>query len=62
MRTGNDEINIQYDETDSSFFIVWRPIYVIGTGSTETEALEDLREAAHLGIDTTIGEKLKEIS
>jgi hypothetical protein len=33
----------------------------IGMGKTEKEALEDLREAAHFGIETMVNLKLREI-
>jgi len=56
-----DEIKIEYDEENQSFYIVWRPVVAVGMGETEKEALEDLREAAHFGIETAVNLKLTEI-
>jgi hypothetical protein len=33
----------------------------VGLGQTEAKALDDLRTAAHLGIETVIGLKMREI-
>ena len=51
-------INLKFDRETQEYFIVWEPI-VIGTGKTRHEALEDLRMAAHFGVDTLINMKLK---
>ena len=58
----NEDIYIEYEESDGNYFIVWRPIVTIGSGATGKEALEDLRKAAHLGIDTILNKKLEELS
>ena len=50
---------MEFDEQTRDYYIVWRPI-VIGSGRTKREALLDLREAAHLGVDTMIESKLKD--
>jgi hypothetical protein len=42
------------------YYIIWEPI-VTGMGKTKREALEDLRAAAHFGVDTLIDLKLKNI-
>ena len=55
-----DEIIIEYDDTSKSYCIFWRPLMAVGMGGAEKEALEDLRQAAHLGIDTEIDLKLAE--
>ncbi len=54
-------IRIEFDEVLGEYYIVWQPIVVIASGGTEKEALEDLREAAHFGIDTMIDTKLAEL-
>lgn len=50
-------ITIKFDEPSQEYYIVWQPI-VIGSGGTKEHALEDLRDAAHFGVDTVIGLKL----
>lgn len=54
------DIEIEFDQETSSYFIIWEPL-VIGLGRTKEEALEDLREAAHQGVDIFIDAKLKDI-
>jgi predicted RNase H-like HicB family nuclease len=56
---GND-IRLEFDSETGEYYIVWEPV-VIGTGKTRAKALEDLREAAHFGVDTLINLKLKNI-
>jgi predicted RNase H-like HicB family nuclease len=53
-------INLEFDRETGEYYIMWKPV-VIGAGKTEHEALEDLREAAHFGVDTLINLKLKDI-
>ena len=55
-----NSINFEFDEESGEYYIVWEPV-VIGTGKTEDEALQDLREAAHFGVDTMIDRKLGNI-
>ena len=57
----NDNIRIEYEESEQYYYIVWQPMVVIGSGATGKEALEDLREAAHFGIDTILDTKLEEL-
>lgn len=59
-RTGGN-IDIEYDSEGGDYYIVWSPM-VIGAGQTEREALEDLRAAAHSGVDTLINLELKNIT
>ncbi len=59
MLTSHD-IEIELDTETGSYFIIWQPLFA-SSGSTAGEALEDLRAAAHFGIDTMIDLKLKEI-
>ncbi len=54
------DIKIEFDPETSSYFIIWEPL-VISLGRTPEGALEDLREAAHLGVDTFIDIKIKDI-
>ena len=53
------EINIEFDTASREYYIIWQPMAVISSGKTEQEALEDLRETAHFGINTLIDLKLK---
>lgn len=55
-----NDINIEYDSETGDYYIVWEPL-VIGAGKTESEALEDLKMAAHSGVETLIDLKLKNI-
>lgn len=54
------DIEIEFDPETGNYFIIWEPL-VISLGRTKEGALEDLREAAHLGVDTFIDLKLKDI-
>jgi len=56
----SNSIDLEFDKKSGEYFIVWEPL-VIGTGKTRDEALQDLREAAHFGVDTMIDRKLKDI-
>jgi len=56
-----DEILVSYDDDSRSYYCIWRPLTSVGLGSTEAEALDDLRAAALLGIETMVGLKLREI-
>jgi predicted RNase H-like HicB family nuclease len=56
-----DEIVIAYDDDSQNYYCIWRPLTSVGLGKTEVEALDDLRAAAHLGIETTVDLKLREI-
>ena len=51
----------EFDETTQGYYAIWEPI-VIGAGKTRHEALDDLRQAAHFGVDTFIELKLKDIN
>jgi predicted RNase H-like HicB family nuclease len=56
-----DEIIVDYDDDSQSYYCIWRPLISVGLGKTEAEALDDLRAAAHVGIETMVDLKLKEI-
>jgi predicted RNase H-like HicB family nuclease len=56
-----DEIIIAYDDDSQSYYCIWRPLTSVGLGGTKAEALDDLRAAAHLGIETMVNSKLREI-
>jgi hypothetical protein len=56
------DIRMEYDEELRSYYIVWNPMAAVGLGRTEKEALEELRAAAHFGIDTAVDIKLAEVS
>ena len=53
-------ISLEFDKKSGEYYIVWEPV-VIGTGKTADEALQDLKEAAHFGVDTMIDRKLQNI-
>jgi predicted RNase H-like HicB family nuclease len=55
-----NDINLEYDQESGDYYIVWEPV-VLSAGKTERQALEELRGAAHLGVDTLIDLKLKKI-
>jgi predicted RNase H-like HicB family nuclease len=55
-----NSINLEFDKKSGEYYIVWEPL-VIGAGKTRDEALRDLREAAHFGVDTMIDRKLQNI-
>jgi predicted RNase H-like HicB family nuclease len=55
-----NDINLEFDRESGEYYIIWKPV-VIGMGKTRTKVLEDLREAAHFGVDTLIDLKLKNI-
>jgi predicted RNase H-like HicB family nuclease len=56
-----NNINLEFDRESGEYYIIWEPI-VTSMGKTKHEALEDLREAAHFGVDTLIDLKLKYIN
>lgn len=56
-----NDIDIELDEGTQNYYVIWEPI-VIGMGKTKREALQDLKEAAHFGVDTLIDLKVKDIS
>jgi hypothetical protein len=56
------EITIAYDDDSQSYYCIWQPLISVGLGKTEAEALNDLRAAAHLGIETILDLKLGEIN
>lgn len=58
LRTNS--IEIEFDEETQDYYIIWNPI-VIGSGKTREEALEDLKGAAHYGVDTLIDLKLRDM-
>jgi hypothetical protein len=58
----DNEIRTEYDDDSQSYFVIWQPLVAIGAGRTEQAALEDLRAAAHFGIETTVNSKLNTIS
>ena len=51
------DIEVEFDEQSGEYYAVWN-LVAIGLGRTSSEALEDLREAVHLGVDTLIDLKL----
>ena len=60
-RISGNGMEIEYDEKAGGYYILWQPVIAVGAGGTQTEALEDLRAAAHLGVDTVIDLELGEV-
>lgn len=56
----SSDIEIEFDRETEDYYIVWEPV-VISSGKTKEEALEDLREAAHFGVDTFVHLKLRDV-
>ena len=54
------DIELEFDEETQNDYIIWESI-AIGSGKTKEETLRDLRETAHLGVDTLIDIKLRDI-
>jgi hypothetical protein len=57
----SNEIQIEFDKQVRNYYTIWQPMVAIGMGKTVQEALEDLRTAAHFGIETKVNLKLEEI-
>ena len=55
-----NDIKLEYDQEGGDYYIVWEPV-ILSAGKTERQALEELRGAAHSGVDTLIDLKLKNI-
>lgn len=55
-----NDIKLEFDSQTGEYYIIWRPV-VISAGRTKDEALEDLRKAAHFGVDSLIDLKLANI-
>jgi predicted RNase H-like HicB family nuclease len=53
------DINLEFDREAQEYHVIWAPV-CIGMGKTRHEALEDLRTAAHFGVDTLIDLNLKD--
>jgi hypothetical protein len=61
LSPNNNEIKIEFDRATQQYYIVWE-LSVIGLGQTKRKALEDLRVAAHFGVDSLIDQKLRHIN
>lgn len=59
MENESRDIQINFDTVSNSYYIVWQPMVVISAGPTIEEALKELKEAAHFGIDTILGEEMQ---
>jgi predicted RNase H-like HicB family nuclease len=55
-----NDIKLEYDRESGDYYIVWEPV-ILSAGKTKSQALEELRGAAHSGVDTLIDLKLKKI-
>ena len=56
----NNDIKLDYDETSGEYYILWEPV-ILSAAKTERQALEELRGAAHLGVDTLIDQRLQRL-
>jgi len=54
-----DEIVIAYDDDSRSYYCIRRPLTSVGLGETEAAALDDLRAAAYLVIETIFDLKIR---
>lgn len=54
MQSEIKDMQIEYDTVSNTYYVVWQPIVVVGAGSTKKAALDDLKTAAHFGIDTIL--------
>ena len=59
MESENKDIQIEYDSVSSTYYIVWQPMVVVGGGSSRKAALDDLKSAAHFGIDTILNKEIE---
>jgi len=59
--SSKSEIQIAFDEVMQGYYAIWEPV-AIGTGKTRREALDDLRQTAHFGVDTFIDSHLEVIN
>jgi predicted RNase H-like HicB family nuclease len=60
MESENKEIHIEYDTVSNNYYVVWQPMVVVSAGSTRKEALDDLKKAAHFGIDTILNREVEQ--
>jgi hypothetical protein len=56
----SNDIKLDYDQESGDYYIVWEPV-ILSAAKTQRQALEELRGAAHSGVDTLIDLKLKKI-
>ena len=54
----DNQIDISYDDEEQVYYAIWKPI-IIGMGKTIPDALEDLRQALYLDLDTLEQDCLK---
>jgi hypothetical protein len=57
-RLSCDEIAVAHDDGSRNYYCIWRSLTSVGLGSTEADALDDLRAAAHFAVDTIVDFKL----
>jgi hypothetical protein len=51
------EFEIEYDATTKTYLAFWLPPMAVGSGATELDALRDMQQAIHFGVDTEIGSR-----
>ena len=57
-----ENISIEFDPASGDFFTYWSPPVALGAGATAIEAVEDMRAAIHLCIDTLLDLKVDELN
>ena len=58
MMPSDNEMIMEYDEMNESYYVIWEPMAVIGMGKTKKEALDDMRQAAIFGMNALIDRKM----
>jgi hypothetical protein len=54
-------VELEFDKETGEYYVAWRPAFA-GAGGTGRDALEDLRAAAHFGVDVMIDTQLKQLN
>ena len=59
MEIMNGNITIEYLFEDELYCAAWATMPALGVGTTEEDALEDLRGALHYAVDSCVTERLE---
>ena len=59
MKNENRDLQIDYDTVSNTYYVVWQPMVVVGAGPTKKAAMDDLKKAAHFGIDTILNREVE---
>jgi hypothetical protein len=55
----HNDILIEFDADSCRYYVIWQPPVAIGEGDSESEALEDLRQAVCWYIDDGVERKVR---